>query len=586
MIRARRALALPALLLPILCARAVGGKAAGPARLRITYPEGRLTTRHTRLRIAGSCDPSCAVSIAGAPSRVYPTGAFVGFLPIRPGGSSLPVVAECRGGREEARVEVECRDPLLTSPVSPLTMDGGISSPSADTVLQPGDELHLRCKGSPGMSASWSLGGVVADAPMREGPALRGDDGTEIRGIYRASYTVRDGDRASGARVRFRIRDARGRAVSAVSPGRVTLLPRPRITRGGIGKEGAPASDEPGGARAWRLEPGSRVNLCGESGDAWRVLLAAGTRCWVPKKSVRQVRGEGAWPLSTAGAPSVERTEEGATVRIPLDGAPPMRVSGGKAFDEISVELFGVSPAPVKRRAGGAGPVETVEIPATEADILEAIVKTRGAPWGYAARRTPGGIALDVKAPPGRDPSNLTVAIDPGHGGAQAGAVSPTGLKEKDVNLAVARGAAAFLRGRGVRVVMTRDDDRALSLDERIGRARRGGAQILVSVHHDSCPGCCDPLSRRGAGAYYGTQHSKALAEAILSSLEAGGAISRGTRRAGYAVTAPTDFLAVLVECRYLSHPDDEAQILDDGYALRTGGQIGAGVLDFLRRAG
>ena len=159
-------------------------------------------------------------------------------------------------------------------------------------------------------------------------------------------------------------------------------------------------------------------------------------------------------------------------------------------------------------------------------------------------------------------------------------------LRRHVLNLAVARGAAAFLRRRGVRVVMTRDDDRALTLDERIDRARRGGAQILVSVHHDSCPGCCDPLSRRGAGAYYGAQHSEALAEAILSSLEAGGAISRGTRRAGYAVTAPTDFLAVLVECRYLSHPDDEAQILDDGYALRTGGQIGAGVLDFLRRAG
>jgi N-acetylmuramoyl-L-alanine amidase len=92
------------------------------------------------------------------------------------------------------------------------------------------------------------------------------------------------------------------------------------------------------------------------------------------------------------------------------------------------------------------------------------------------------------------------VVIDPGHGGRDPGATSVSGqVSEKDLTLALARQLRDDLVSRGrVRVAMTRDDDRYLTLDDRAAVARRLGAAIFVSLHMDSAP---NPLAR-GATVY------------------------------------------------------------------------------------
>ena len=92
------------------------------------------------------------------------------------------------------------------------------------------------------------------------------------------------------------------------------------------------------------------------------------------------------------------------------------------------------------------------------------------------------------------------VVIDPGHGGRDPGATSVSGqIVEKDLTLALARELRDDLVKRGrVRVAMTRDDDRYLSLDDRAAVARRLNAAMFVSVHIDSAP---NPLAR-GATVY------------------------------------------------------------------------------------
>lgn len=92
------------------------------------------------------------------------------------------------------------------------------------------------------------------------------------------------------------------------------------------------------------------------------------------------------------------------------------------------------------------------------------------------------------------------VVIDPGHGGRDPGATSVSGeVSEKDLTLALARELRDDLVQRGrVRVAMTRDDDRYLTLDERAAVARRLNAAMFVSLHMDSAP---NPLAR-GATVY------------------------------------------------------------------------------------
>jgi N-acetylmuramoyl-L-alanine amidase len=92
------------------------------------------------------------------------------------------------------------------------------------------------------------------------------------------------------------------------------------------------------------------------------------------------------------------------------------------------------------------------------------------------------------------------VVIDPGHGGRDPGATSVSGeISEKDLTLALGRELRNDLVKRGrVRVAMTRDDDRYLTLDERAAVARRLDASLFVSLHMDSAP---NPLAR-GATIY------------------------------------------------------------------------------------
>lgn len=555
--------------------------------LRITYPPDGSTTRFPRTRIAGSCAPPCRVFIQGNPVRVYPTGAFVGLVPLSEGENAIEVLAKKGGEETRERLTVTCRDPLVSSPVSPLTIDVKMSEPAVDTVLCAGDELRVQLKGSPGMKAFWSLGELARSAPLREiSPAdeglLRG-----IRGIFRASYRIRAGDHSDKTMVRFRLASGRGEEASAFSPGRVTILPREELTKGEVGAGGAVLSGEPGGERAWELDPGTRVTICGEAGGYYRLKLSKGERYWTPRECVKLLKGEGGWSAAAVGAPSLCRREGGARLSVPLSGAAPYRVAQAERKNLLVLELFGVAPPRETINLEGVPPITTVEFPEAEPGTVRIALHMGGrAQWGYGCRRTNEGLELYVRESPGRKIGKLAIVIDPGHGGTQSGAVSPTGLQEKELNLTVARAVVDYLKGEGARAVLTRNADETRSLAERIERARAERADIFVSIHHDSCPGHCDPLKRRGARAYYGIRHSRMLAERMARKISKTGMKSNGSAQGDYAVILPPGCLAVLVECGYLSHPKDEELLLRKGFLVELGRVIGKGIVEYVEREG
>ena len=91
------------------------------------------------------------------------------------------------------------------------------------------------------------------------------------------------------------------------------------------------------------------------------------------------------------------------------------------------------------------------------------------------------------------------VVIDAGHGGSDSGARAADGLLEKDVTLAIAKETEALLVARGIEVVLTRDDDRRVSLEERTAIANRAGASLFVSIHANAHKNA----TARGIETYY-----------------------------------------------------------------------------------
>lgn len=168
-----------------------------------------------------------------------------------------------------------------------------------------------------------------------------------------------------------------------------------------------------------------------------------------------------------------------------------------------------------------------------------------------------------------------TVIIDAGHGGHDPGAVSRiTRDQEKALTLDTARRVQAELGG-SFRVVQTRNRDTFTSLDHRVEHAGREG-DIMVSIHYNS-----GPPGLRGPETFYWRVDSYSLAKRIQQHLAAvvpGESGNRGLVRRRLRLTRNPSIPCVLVECGYLSNPQEARLCARPGYRQALARAIAEGV--------
>ena len=221
----------------------------------------------------------------------------------------------------------------------------------------------------------------------------------------------------------------------------------------------------------------------------------------------------------------------------------------------------------------------------------------------------------------------IVVALDPGHGGEDPGAIGPGGTQEKDVVLQIAhrlrdRLQDMEIKGNPVRVVMTRDADFFVPLQVRVEKARRVQADLFVSLHADAfyTP---DPqgasvyaLSDRGASSaaarWMANQENRSdqvgginvkvqdahvqralfdmsTTAQINDSLKLGGALLGEIGRVGrlhkprveqaaFAVLKAPDIPSILVETAFISNPQEEARLLDPAFQDRLAQALQRGI--------
>ncbi|MBI1249973.1 MAG: AMIN domain-containing protein [Alphaproteobacteria bacterium] len=205
---------------------------------------------------------------------------------------------------------------------------------------------------------------------------------------------------------------------------------------------------------------------------------------------------------------------------------------------------------------------------------------------------------------PDAEPRRRVIVIDAGHGGHDPGALSASGIREEDVTLASARALRDALQALGgYRVILTRDGDAYLALDDRVRRAREAEADLFISLHADSNPNAqaqgasIYTLSERGANraqAMMGNQswnidfgaaapadggvreilvdltqrettdRSATFAQTVTRNLEGVAPLLRNANRnAGFFVLLAPDVPAVLVEMGFLTNPEDARRLAD-----------------------
>jgi N-acetylmuramoyl-L-alanine amidase len=176
-----------------------------------------------------------------------------------------------------------------------------------------------------------------------------------------------------------------------------------------------------------------------------------------------------------------------------------------------------------------------------------------------------------------------TICIDAGHGGRDSGTVAADGTEEQALTLDIARRIRDGLEAKGATVVMTREEDRSVSVEQRAARCNGAGAGLFVSIHVNSF----DTHDVRGFEVFYYDGHTSAAsgraAEAIRRALaDAPDTHDRGVRRAGYGVLLHTKCPAVLVEVGYMTNPGELARLEDDAYRQRLADAVVAGVVAFV----
>lgn len=178
----------------------------------------------------------------------------------------------------------------------------------------------------------------------------------------------------------------------------------------------------------------------------------------------------------------------------------------------------------------------------------------------------------------------MKICIDPGHGGADSGAVGPGGTREKDVNLAVAKLLFKYLDP-VADVKLTRSDDRRLGnnensdLAERVRIAEAWRANYFISLH-------CNAAAAGARGvetyAYKPGGEGERLARAIQKELvEATGFPDRGVKFANYYVLRKTSMPAVLIELAFISNPDEEKLLKDPAWQDRAALAIAQGIAKY-----
>lgn len=156
------------------------------------------------------------------------------------------------------------------------------------------------------------------------------------------------------------------------------------------------------------------------------------------------------------------------------------------------------------------------------------------------------------------------VILDAGHGGNDRGAGVEDAI-EKHINLQVAFKLKALLEERGVSVVMTRQEDVYLSLEDRAAFANAYDADLFISVH---CNFYEENTSVRGFEAYYyRDKQAKSFADAILNDLKSAGQFkTRNVKSASYYVLKNTQMPAILLEMGFLTNEQDRQDLCSEAY--------------------
>lgn len=175
----------------------------------------------------------------------------------------------------------------------------------------------------------------------------------------------------------------------------------------------------------------------------------------------------------------------------------------------------------------------------------------------------------------------MKIYIDPGHGGNDSGAIGPTGLEEKGVNLKIAVNVRQILQGYGIDAILTRQNDSRVELADRVKIANDNKGDYFVSIHINSAssPTATGTETFAFPNSDLGTKLANAIQGALVNEINLA---NRGVKYRDFFVLKNTKMPAVLVEIAFINNPREEELLKDQNFLYKAAAGISKGILTFL----
>lgn len=341
--------------------------------------------------------------------------------------------------------------------------------------------------------------------------------------------------------------------------------------------------DRLGGSKMNFLDADIPLTAVGETDNLYQVALGQSHFAYIPKSST--AAGGPGFNVFNTGSVSVANIGPCDRITMSLPGRLPYWTRSEIDPSTILVSVYGATNNTNWLTQNNTPEmIEYVDLRQDESDVLTVYIRLKDEyQWGYSTYYNGNNLVIDVRhRPASLELADLTIGLDAGHGGEYVGAVSPSGIAEKDVNLDIVLKAADMLRKAGAKVVLTRDGDTGPSMTERKAIWKEGKVDLAVSVHNNASG---NPLTPMGTSAYYKHISNRALASDLHQSVLTLGVANFGlTGNFNFSLNGPTDYPNALVEVLFMSSLPEEELLSDPEYRTRIAEKVVDGIKNYLAR--
>jgi N-acetylmuramoyl-L-alanine amidase len=578
--------------------------------LKVVYPPPNHQTSADRVFFIGTAPPTGQVLINGKPITRSKNGHFAPSLPLSVGENLFRVSYQ----NQELAIKVTKKS---LQPEIPQQLGFAKDSlfPAVDTARMPGETICFRAIALPNAKVIVKLASQTVSLLPQPQQSLLPDNKAALTGRNQANAaqpnqvnyegcttlesvasnttTLLYGNNIiSGAVIADPTQEVElgkpefqftlnGKTTTQVGSGKISMIsPRqPQVVEvtaeSGVARTGS-STDY---SRLTPLPKGTRATITARDGDWLRLDYGA----WINNKEIRILPGA-VPPRTIIRSIGYRKLPNATEIIFPLQTPVPVTVNqGDKSFTltlyntTAQTDTFRTDDSPIISR------LDWQQINPQQAQYTFNLKKSQQ--WGYKLRYEGTSLVLTLRHPPEsvtkqrRSLKGIKILLDPGHGGQESGAAGPNGTLEKDVNLTISKLIRDDLVKRGATVVMTREDDKEVSLVERQVIIAKEEPAISVSIHHNSLPDDGDAENIKGFGSFWYNTQSHDLALFLHNYIVK--KISRpsyGVFWNNLALTRPAVTPSVLLELGFMSNPNEFEQIIDPKDQQKMANAIANGI--------